>query len=190
MQKALRFIREHQEEDGSWYGRWGVNYVYGTWQALRGLRAMNIDMTQPWLVKARDWLESVQHDDGGWGERCITYDDPDFKGQGPSTASQTAWAVMGLCAFDNPNLPSLIRGVEYLIRAQNPDGSWNEDETTGTGFPRVFYLKYDMYRNSWPLLALANYRDLLKASQTRGNGKAAQRNGEPAANPRAQGVKA
>jgi squalene-hopene/tetraprenyl-beta-curcumene cyclase len=158
---ALQFIREHQETDGSWYGRWGVNYIYGTWQVLRGLRALNLDMKQPWLLKARDWLESVQHEDGGWGERCDTYDDPVFKGQGPSTASQTAWAVMGLCAFDEPDLPSLKRGIEYLVSTQNPDGSWSEDETTGTGFPKVFYLKYDMYRNAWPLLALATYHKLL-----------------------------
>ncbi|PYJ04637.1 MAG: squalene--hopene cyclase [Verrucomicrobia bacterium] len=161
VQKALRFIREHQEEDGSWYGRWGVNYIYGTWQVLRGLRALGLDMNQPWLLKARDWLESVQRPDGGWGERCNTYDDPVFKGQGPSTASQTAWAVMGLCAFDDPHRPSIRRGIEFLIRTQNPDGSWTENETTGTGFPKVFYLKYDMYRNSWPLLALATYRKLL-----------------------------
>jgi squalene-hopene/tetraprenyl-beta-curcumene cyclase len=161
VQKALRFIREHQEEDGSWYGRWGVNYIYGTWQVLRGLRAFGINMYEPWLLRARDWLESVQHDDGGWGERCNTYDDPVFKGQGPSTASQTAWAIMGLCAFDDPNLPSVRRGIEYLIRTQNGDGSWTEHETTGTGFPKVFYLKYDMYRNSWPLLAFATYRNLL-----------------------------
>jgi squalene-hopene/tetraprenyl-beta-curcumene cyclase len=102
----------------------------------------------------------VQHEDGGWGERCNTYDDPVFKGQGPSTASQTAWAVMGLCAFDDPNRPSVKRGIEYLIRAQNPDGSWTEHETTGTGFPKVFYLKYDIYRNAWPLLAFATYRNL------------------------------
>ena len=157
VQKALRFVREHQEEDGSWYGRWGVNYIYGTWQVLRGLRALNLNMNEPWLIKARDWLESVQHEDGGWGERCNTYDDPVFKGQGPSTASQTAWAVMGLCAFDDPNRPSLRRGIEYLIRTQNPDGSWTEHETTGTGFPKVFYLKYDMYRNS---LAAAGAGDL------------------------------
>jgi squalene-hopene/tetraprenyl-beta-curcumene cyclase len=160
--KALRFVRECQEEDGSWYGRWGVNYIYGTWQVLRGLRALNIDMFQPWLFKARDWLESVQHEDGGWGERCNTYDDPVFKGQGPSTASQTAWAVMGLCAFDDPHRPSIQRGIEYLIRAQNADGSWTEHETTGTGFPKVFYLKYDMYRNSWPLLAMATFRNLVE----------------------------
>jgi squalene-hopene/tetraprenyl-beta-curcumene cyclase len=158
---ALEYLRDEQEPDGSWYGRWGVNYIYGTWQVLRGLRALNLNMNQPWLIKARDWLESVQHADGGWGERANTYDDPVFKGRGPSTASQTAWAVMGLCAFDDPNRPSVRRGIEYLIRTQNPDGSWTEDEATGTGFPRVFYLKYDIYRNAWPLLALATYRKLV-----------------------------
>ena len=165
VQKGLDYIRRQQEQDGSWYGRWGVNYIYGTWQVLRGLRAMNLNMNQPWLIQARDWLESVQHEDGGWGERCNTYDDPVFKGQGPSTASQTAWALMGLCAFDDPNRPSIRRGIEYLIRSQNADGSWTEHETTGTGFPRVFYLKYDMYRNAWPLLAFATYRKLLPLSQ-------------------------
>lgn len=163
IQRAIAFIREHQEEDGSWYGRWGVNYIYGTWQVLRGLRALGLDMREPWLLKARDWLESVQLEDGGWGERCSTYDDPVFKGQGPSTASQTAWAIMGLCVFGEADRPSLQRGVEYLIRTQGADGSWAERETTGTGFPRVFYLKYDMYRNSWPLLALATYRKLHQA---------------------------
>ena len=163
---ALEYIRGEQEEDGSWYGRWGVNYIYGTWQVLRGLRALNLDMTQPWLLKARTWLESVQQADGGWGERCNTYDDPVFKGQGPSTASQTAWAVMGLCAFDDPNLPALKRGIEYLIRTQNQDGSWTEDEITGTGFPKVFYLKYDMYRNAWPLLALATYGQIVERATT------------------------
>jgi squalene-hopene/tetraprenyl-beta-curcumene cyclase len=162
IQKALKYVQGQQESDGSWYGRWGVNYIYGTWQVLRGLRALNLDMGQRWIQQAKRWLESVQHEDGGWGERCNTYDDPVFKGQGPSTASQTAWAVMGLCAFDDPTLPALRRGVEYLIRMQNGDGSWTEDETTGTGFPKVFYLKYDMYRNSWPLLALATYRKLFK----------------------------
>ena len=162
VRKAIQFLRDEQEEDGSWYGRWGVNFIYGTWQVLRGMRALGVDMDEPWLVKGREWLESVQHEeDGGWGERCNTYDDPVVKGQGPSTASQTAWAVMGLCAFDDPHLPSLKRGIQYLIDTQNPDGSWTEHETTGTGFPRVFYLKYDMYRNSWPLLALATYRNLL-----------------------------
>ncbi len=168
--EALEYIRKQQEPDGSWYGRWGVNYIYGTWQVLRGLRALNIDMNQAWLLKARDWLESVQHADGGWGERCNTYDDPVFKGQGPSTASQTAWAVMGLCAFDDPERPSLKRGIVYLIKTKNADGSWTELETTGTGFPKVFYLKYDMYRNAWPLLAFATYKKILAKVQPGING--------------------
>ena len=176
VKEALDYLRAQQEEDGSWYGRWGVNYIYGTWQVLRGLRALKLDMQEPWLLKARDWLESVQHADGGWGERCNTYDDPVFKGRGPSTASQTAWAVMGLCAFGDPDRPSLKRGIEYLIRTQNADGSWTEAETTGTGFPKVFYLKYDMYRNAWPLLAFATYRQIAGAQAgvaTKGlNGKA------------------
>jgi squalene-hopene/tetraprenyl-beta-curcumene cyclase len=169
IQEALEFIRAHQEADGSWYGRWGVNYIYGTWQVLRGMRAMNFDMSEDWLQRGRAWLESVQHDAGGWGERCNTYDDPVFKGQGPSTASQTAWAVMGLCAFDDPENPALKRGIEFLTRTQNPDGSWTEHETTGTGFPKVFYLKYDIYRNAWPLLALATYKKIC--------GRAAAKNG-------------
>jgi squalene-hopene/tetraprenyl-beta-curcumene cyclase len=170
VEKAIEFLKNRQEDDGSWYGRWGVNYIYGTWQVLRGLQALRINMHQPWLLKARRWLESVQHEDGGWGERCNTYDDPVFKGQGPSTASQTAWAVMGLCTFDDPNRPSVVRGVRYLLETQNPDGSWTELETTGTGFPRVFYLKYDMYRNSWPLLALATYRTLIENTRVNRNG--------------------
>lgn len=162
--KALDYLRRTQEADGSWYGRWGVNYIYGTWQVLRGLHILGMDMREPWLQKAGAWLESVQHTDGGWGERCDTYEDPVFKGRGPSTASQTAWAVMGLCTMGDPQRPSLLRGLEYLTRTQNPDGSWSEDEITGTGFPKVYYLKYDMYRNSWPLLALATYRQLLAAT--------------------------
>ena len=168
---ALDFVRKHQEPDGSWYGRWGVNYVYGTWQVLRGLHVLGVDMRQPWLLRAKQWLESVQREDGGWGERCNTYEDPVFKGQGPSTASQTAWAVMGLCAFGDPEISSLKRGIQYLIDTQDPDGSWTELETTGTGFPRVFYLKYDMYRNAWPLLALATYQKLFEQGGARVNGR-------------------
>lgn len=167
--RAIEYLRNHQEADGSWYGRWGVNYLYGTWQVLRGLHVLGMDMRQPWLLKARDWLESVQHADGGWGERVDTYEDPVFKGRGPSTASQTAWVVMALCAFGDPNRPSLVRGIEHLVQTQNPDGSWSEDEITGTGFPKVFYLKYDMYRNSWPLLALATYRRLIQPTDAADN---------------------
>ena len=163
VQRALAFIRRTQESDGSWYGRWGVNYIYGTWQVLRGLRAIGEDMRQDWIVRARDWMESCQNEDGGWGETCASYDDSTLKGKGPSTPSQTAWALMGLIAAADSTQPaafdrrSIRRGIEFLIERQSADGSWPEPETTGTGFPRVFYLRYDMYRNNWPLLALATY---------------------------------
>ncbi|HSY17718.1 MAG TPA: squalene--hopene cyclase [Candidatus Acidoferrales bacterium] len=172
IREALDYVKAQQEADGSWYGRWGVNYIYGTWQVLRGMRALNLNMSEDWLQRGRAWLESVQRPDGGWGERCNTYDDPVFKGQGPSTASQTAWAVMGLCAFDDPESPALKRGIEYLCRTQNADGSWTEHETTGTGFPKVFYLKYDMYRNAWPLLALATYKQISERAAVKKNGAA------------------
>ena len=164
VRRALRFLRATQEDDGSWYGRWGVNYIYGTWQVLRGLRSIGEDMRQPWIVRARDWLESCQNEDGGWGETCASYDDPHLKGKGPSTASQTAWALMGLIAAADLTEPAALdrkairRGAEYLLETQSADGSWEEPHVTGTGFPRVFYLRYDMYRNNWPLLALATYR--------------------------------
>ncbi|RYD84211.1 MAG: squalene--hopene cyclase, partial [Verrucomicrobiaceae bacterium] len=165
VKRAIDFLMRTQETDGSWYGRWGVNYIYGTWQVLRGLRAMGQNMREPWIVRARDWLESCQNDDGGWGETCASYDDPNLKGKGPSTASQTAWALMGLIAAAEGIEPngverrSIRAGIEYLVSHQSADGSWPEAETTGTGFPKVFYLRYDMYRNNWPLLALATYRN-------------------------------
>jgi len=163
VRRAVAMIRHTQEADGSWYGRWGVNYIYGTWQILRGLAAIGENMDQEWIRRGRDWLESCQNDDGGWGETCESYNFPALKGRGPSTASQTAWAVMGLCACGDAERESIQRGIEYLIRTQNEDGSWTEDYTTGTGFPCVFYLKYDMYRQHFPLLALATYRKMMTA---------------------------
>ena len=154
---AMQYLIDTQDEDGSWYGRWGVNYIYGTWQVLRGLRAIGQDMTQDWILRGRDWLESCQNNDGGWGETCGTYENPSTKGIGESTASQTAWAIMGICACGDLDRRSIQRGLRYLLSAQKPDGSWAEEQITGTGFPRVFYLKYDMYRQNFPLLALATY---------------------------------
>ena len=154
---AIHYLIETQESDGSWYGRWGVNYIYGTWQVLRGLRAIGYDMTQDWILRGRDWLESCQNDDGGWGETCATYENPATKGIGKSTASQTAWAIMGICACGDLNRSSIHRGLRFLLTTQKEDGSWDEPEITGTGFPGVFYLKYDMYRQNFPLLALATY---------------------------------
>ncbi len=154
---ALQYLIDTQDEDGSWYGRWGVNYIYGTWQVLRGLRSIAQDMTQDWILRGRDWLESCQNSDGGWGETCGTYENPSIKGIGESTASQTAWAIMGICACGDLDRPSVQRGLRFLLSSQRPDGSWDEEQITGTGFPRVFYLKYDMYRQNFPLLALATY---------------------------------
>ena len=154
---AIKYLIATQDDDGSWYGRWGVNYIYGTWQVLRGLSAIGEDMTQDWILRGRDWLESCQNSDGGWGETCGTYENPSTKGIGPSTASQTAWAIMGVCACGDLDRPSVQRGLRYLLRSQKPDGSWDEEQITGTGFPRTFYLKYDMYRQNFPLLALATY---------------------------------
>jgi squalene-hopene/tetraprenyl-beta-curcumene cyclase len=154
---AIQYLIDTQDDDGSWYGRWGVNYIYGTWQVLRGLRAIGQDMTQDWILRARDWLESCQNSDGGWGETCATYEHPGAKGIGESTASQTAWAIMGICACGDLDRPSIQRGLRFLLGSQKPDGSWGEQQITGTGFPRVFYLKYDMYRQNFPLLALATY---------------------------------
>ena len=154
---AMQYLIDTQDEDGSWYGRWGVNYIYGTWQVLRGLSVIGQDMTQDWILRGRDWLESCQNNDGGWGETCGTYENPSTKGIGESTASQTAWAIMGICACGDLDRRSIQRGLRYLLSAQKPDGSWDEEQITGTGFPRVFYLKYDMYRQNFPLLALATY---------------------------------
>jgi squalene-hopene/tetraprenyl-beta-curcumene cyclase len=157
VREAIQYLIDTQEDDGSWYGRWGVNYIYGTWQVLRGLRAIGQDMTQDWILRGRDWLESCQNDDGGWGETCASYETREFKGKGESTASQTAWAVMGICACGDLDRLSIQRGLRFLLGLQKPDGSWDEPQITGTGFPRVFYLKYDMYRQNFPLLALATY---------------------------------
>jgi squalene-hopene/tetraprenyl-beta-curcumene cyclase len=163
LSRAIEYMRETQEEDGSWYGRWGVNYIYGTWQGLRGLYYIGEDMNQDWIVRARDWLESCQNPDGGWGETCASYDDSRLKGQGPSTPSQTAWALMGMLGFNDPARPSVQRAVQYLTTTQSEDGSWREDHITGTGFPCVFYLKYDLYRTNWPMIALSEFRQLLRA---------------------------
>ncbi len=162
VKRAIQHLIDTQDDDGSWYGRWGVNYIYGTWQVLRGLAAIGQDMTQDWILRGRDWLESCQNVDGGWGETCGTYDNPATKGIGESTASQTAWALMGICAIGDLNRPSLHRGLRYLLDSQKSDGSWEEPQITGTGFPKVFYLKYDMYRQNFPLLALATFSNLRK----------------------------
>ncbi len=157
--RAVRFLEAEQEPDGSWFGRWGVNYLYGTWCVLCGLRAIGYDMGHPRIRRAVGWLLSCQNEDGGWGESCLSYDDPLSKGKaGRSTASQTSWALMGLIAAGETDSPAVRNAVAYLLRTQNERGSWDEEEFTGTGFPRFFYLRYHMYRDYFPLLALARYR--------------------------------
>jgi squalene-hopene/tetraprenyl-beta-curcumene cyclase len=164
VKKAISFVRKEQEPDGSWFGRWGVNYIYGTMLVLRGLEAIGVDHHEPYVQQAAEWLRMVQNPDGGWGESCDSYDDPNTKGQGPSTASQTAWAIMGLLAANDTRSDSVARGIAYLLRIQKNYGSWTEEYYTGTGFPRVFYLMYHMYRQYFPLIALTTYAKVMKAS--------------------------
>ena len=169
--KAIEFLRREQETDGSWFGRWGCNYIYGTWLALWGLRSIGENLDTPWARQAADWLRGVQNEDGGWGELPASYDDPSLKGKGPSTASQTAWAVLGLLAAGDRNSSSLRRGVDYLLSRQLSDGSWYEEHWTGTGFPSVFYLRYHMYPIYFPLLALGEYLKTTSSDRPRASAR-------------------
>jgi squalene-hopene/tetraprenyl-beta-curcumene cyclase len=155
--RALEFLRRDQTADGAWYGRWGVNYIYGTWQVLRGLVCIGEDMRAPYVRRAVRWLLNHQNRDGGWGESIASYDDPSRKGLGTSTPSQTAWALMGLLATSDPGDQAIRRGVRWLLERQDGDGTWEQAEWTGTGFPKVFYLNYHYYRHYFPLMALAQY---------------------------------
>jgi squalene-hopene/tetraprenyl-beta-curcumene cyclase len=159
LRRAHEYLQREQQKDGSWFGRWGVNYVYGTSGVLRSLEAAGF---RPSLEaeRAATWLRRVQNPDGGFGETILSYYDPALKATGPSTASQTAWGLIGLLAAVDPADPAAVRAVDWLISHQNEDGTWDEDDFTGTGFPRVFYLKYHLYRNSFPLYALARYDNL------------------------------
>ncbi|WP_162658857.1 squalene--hopene cyclase [Tuwongella immobilis] len=161
--RGIAFIRTHQQKNGSWLGRWGVNYLYGTWQVLQGLRAVGFSMHEPMIQRAVEWLKQVQNSDGGWGETCASYDDPTLAGIGESTASQTAWAILGLLAADEVHSPEVNAGIDYLLRTQQPDGAWSEIPFTGTGFPKVFYLKYHLYPHYFPLMALGRYAKLNQA---------------------------
>jgi squalene-hopene/tetraprenyl-beta-curcumene cyclase len=162
VQRAITFVWKGQETDHCWYGRWGVNYLYGTWQTLVGLTAVGVSINDARIRLAADWLKSKQQENGGWGETAGSYDDPTLRGSGPTTASQTAWALMGLLAAGEIESESVRRGVDYLLETQNDDGTWNEPWFTGTGFPRVFFLKYHLYRIYFPLMALARYGRLMQ----------------------------
>jgi squalene-hopene/tetraprenyl-beta-curcumene cyclase len=157
--RACAYLRRMQEADGCWYGRWGVNYIYGTWQALQGLRAVGVPAHDPAIERAAHWLESCQQADGGWGETPESYADRSLAGTGSVTPSQTAWAVCGLVAAGRKDSAAVRRGVAWLVDRQEADGSWEEREFTGTGFPEVFYLKYHHYPITFPLLALVRAGD-------------------------------
>jgi squalene-hopene/tetraprenyl-beta-curcumene cyclase len=163
VRRAIDFIKREQEPDGSWFGRWGVNYLYGTMQVLRGLEAIGEDTHEAYIQQAAEWIRSVQNADGGWGETCGSYDDPATKGVGPSTPSQTAWAILGLLAAGDRRSDCLTSGIAYLLRTQQNDGGWRVPDYTGTGFPRVFYLKYHLYEIYFPMLALTTYQQVFAA---------------------------
>ena len=156
IQRAVKFLLHDQSKDGSWFGRWGVNYIYGTSGVLRALETVSL-ATREFCKRAVDWLRSVQKVDGSFGESLLSYDVASTKGQGTSTASQTAWGLIGLLASAGTEDPAVAKAVNYLVHRQQADGSWSEPEFTGTGFPGVFYLKYHLYRNSFPVYALARY---------------------------------
>jgi squalene-hopene/tetraprenyl-beta-curcumene cyclase len=164
VQRGLKFLLQDQCQDGSWFGRWGVNYVYGTSGVLRALETVSLNAKE-YCQRAVLWLRSVQKADGSFGESLRSYSEPASKGLGDSTASQTAWGLIGLLAAADTSDPAIQNAAAYLIEQQNADGSWSESEFTGTGFPCVFYLKYHLYRNSFPLYALARFRNL--AQETR-----------------------
>ncbi len=158
--RAIEYLKRTQEHDGAWYGRWGVDYLYGTGLTLAGLAAAGEHSCQDYVQRAVAWIMSRQNADGGWGETCRSYEnaDPAYRGSGPSTASQTAWALLGLIASGAAHSRAVQAGIDYLLRTQQADGTWQEDDYTGTGFPKAFYLRYDLYRIYFPLLALARYR--------------------------------
>ena len=162
--RGIAYLRQTQEPEGSWFGRWGVNYVYGTSNVLCALQHHRFRSTDAMVARALAWLKSVQNPDGGWGEHVASYRDRRSMGRGTSTASQTAWALMGLLAFLPPEDPAVERGIEWLLARQTEDGSWNERDFTGTGFPKHFYLRYHMYRHYFPLMALGRFLRAAHAS--------------------------
>jgi len=172
IQLAMDYLRNEQRPEGCWWGRWGVNFIYGTWQAVGGLAAAGEDTSQPYLKKTLEWLRSIQNEDGGFGESANSYLDESQMGIGPSTPSQTAWAVITLMNLTGADDPAVTRAIEYLMNEQldadtpaeypthpvdEPAGSWREEWFTGTGFPKVFYIRYHLYRHYFPLMALARY---------------------------------
>lgn len=162
IERGVRYLKKAQEADGAWFGRWGVNYLYGTGLVLPALKAAGEDMRSDYVRRAIDFLKRHQNEDGGWGETCATYDDPGLRGQGPSTPSQTAWALLGLIAAGEAESEEVRKGIAFLLNTQQADGGWEEEQFTGTGFPRAFYLRYHFYRHYFPLMALGRYRKAVR----------------------------
>ena len=162
LRRGLAYLKATQQADGSWFGRWGVNHIYGVGTVLPAYKAAGEDMAQPAVRRAVDWLAQHQNNDGGWGETCESYLHPAQRGRGPSTASQTAWALLGLLAAGESHSHPVRRGVQYLLDTQDASGGWNEPSFTGTGFPGAFMLKYHLYGLYWPLMALGQYRQAMR----------------------------
>ena len=158
LERAIQYLRETQQEDGSWFGRWGTNYIYGTWSVLSALELAGQDLQEAWIRKAAVWLKSIQHFDGGWGESNDSYFDDKHQQPHSSTSYQTAWAILGLIAAGHADSDAVKKGVAFLIQNQQEDGLWSDDSFTAPGFPKVFYLKYHGYTKFFPLWALAQYR--------------------------------
>ncbi len=161
VKRGIDFIKRTQDDGGSWWGRWAVNHIYGTWSVLSGLASIGEDMSNPYIQRAIQWLKTCQNSDGGWGERCESYEPGAQKGCGQSTPSQTAWAILGLIAANQGKSAEALEGIQYLLNGQLPNGTWEEDEFTGTGFPKYFMIRYHNYRNCFPLLALGRFMALL-----------------------------
>ena len=160
---AINYIKSDQEDDGSWFGRWGTNYIYGTWSVLTALEIAEEDPQQDYIRKAVEYLQNMQNEDGGWGESNDSYYPPRHYRPYHSTAFQTAWALLSLLAVGEAETESVKRGINYLISNQSSDGHWYDDSYTAPGFPRVFYLKYHGYTKYFPLWALSRYRNIIKA---------------------------
>ena len=158
--RGIAFVKKNQQTDGSWWGRWGVNYIYGTWSVLAGLESIGEDMSKPYVRRAVRWLKLCQKQDGGWGECCESYAECSLKSSGVSVPSQTAWAILGLISAGEGRSAEVLRGIEFLLNKQKSDGTWDEEEFTGTGFPKYFMIRYHNYRNCFPLMALGRFRSL------------------------------
>ena len=165
--RGVKFLLKEQEKNGAWFGRWGINYIYGTWSVLSAFGILGLDTSFEPCKAAADWLKSIQNPDGGWGESCASYDNPTMAGKGDSMPSVTAWALLGLMAIGEVNTDAVDRGVSYLQSQYNPEtGDWKEELFNGTGFPRVFYLRYTGYSHIFPLWAIGVYRRLKAGEKT------------------------